>query len=306
MKSSIKQLAKAVLPRNVLAAIRTCVALPVRLARLERQVAILAAHQIHQAYGDTDGEALHSAINAHELQVYSQHGEDGILQCIFAEIGVTNRRFVEFGMGDGRECNTAYLSLHCGWHGLLMDGNAERAAAARAFYERMLGSGQKAVTVAHAWVTAENINELLSNNGATGEIDLLSIDMDGIDYWVWRAVDAVQPRVVVIEYSAVFGGERAVTVPCDPRFSRWEKHPSGLYAGASLTALARLGQAKGYRLVGCNRHGVNAFFVRDDLATGALPAVPPKQAYYPCEDLVLGLITPARFSEVAHLRYEEV
>jgi len=305
MKAIIKKCIKGILPAAVLDRIRAYRTLPVRLARLERQTALLAAHTARRAYagGSSTG---HSAINDHELQVYSQHGEDGILQFLFSEIGATNRTFVEFGMGDGRECNTAYLSLHQGWHGLLMDGCAERAAAAVAYYRRMLGPNQDRVKIAHAWVTAENINDTIRNQGISGEIDLLSIDVDGIDYWIWKALDAVNPRVVVIEYSAVTGPARAVTIPNDPRFSRWERHESGLYAGASLAALAKLGEAKGYRLVGCNAHGVNAFFVRNDLGAGTLPAVEPAVAYYPCDDLILGPIAEARFGEVLHLEWEEV
>lgn len=302
-----KSVAKRLLPGALQAQIRAVLALDGRLDRLEKQVLILAGHQSRQVYGSRNGPSQsRSTINDHELQIYSQNGEDGILQFIFAQIGVTSRTFVEFGMGDGRECNTAYLSLQCGWRGLLMDGNTERVAVARAFYNRVLGSGQDAVRIEEAWISAENINDLLRQHTVPGGIDLLSIDMDGNDYWVWQAVDATLPRVIVIEYSAVLGWERACTTPYDPRFVRWEKHPSGLYAGASLAALTKLGAAKGYRLVGCNRHGVNAFFVREDCAPEALPAVSPEQAYYPCDDRILGWISPERFSEVSHLDYEDV
>lgn len=303
----LKKLAKAAIPHALQTQLRAFRALPRRMARLERQVALLAAHQARHAYGNAaESPSEHSVLNRHELQVYAQHGEDGILQFLFDQIGVTNGSFVEFGMGDGRECNTAWRSLHEGWRGLLMDGDPERTAIARAHYRRMLGPEQSAVRIVETWVTAENINALLRENAPAGELDLLSVDLDGIDYWVWKAIDAVNPRVVVIEYSAVLGWERSLTVPYDSGFSRWMAHPSGLYAGASLAALAQLGRAKGYRLVGCNRHGVNAFFVREDIAPDSLPAMTPEAAYYPCEDLVLGLITPDRFSEVADLPWEWV
>lgn len=307
MKTTVKTIAKALLPSSLQALIRTHLAAPRRLARLERQVTLLASHQAHRSYGaQSDGPALRSSLNAHELQVYSQHGEDGILQYIFSQVGVAASTFVEFGMGDGRECNTAYLSLHQGWNGLLMDGNADRVAGARAYYERKLGSGRQAVNIVETWITAGNINGLIQEHGPGDEIDLLSIDMDGVDYWIWKAIDAIRPRVVVIEYSAILGWERALTVPYIPDFSRWRAHPSGLYAGASLLALEQLGRAKGYRLVGCNRHGINAFFVRNDLVTEALPALTAKAAYYPGDDLLLGLIGPERFAEVADLDYIDV
>lgn len=306
MKTRARKILKAILPDTLLAAVRLFRGLPRRVARLERQVSLNAAHAARRAGAAPFGPALHSVLNGHELQVYSQHGEDGIVQFIFGEIGAPHRTFVEFGMGDGRECNTALLSLHAGWRGLLLDADGERVAAARAFYERMLGPGQEAVRIEQAWVTAENIDDTIRSAGIAGEIDLLSIDLDGMDYWVWRSLEAVRPRAVIVEYSAVLGAERACTVPYDPGFSRWRAHPGGLYAGASLAALEKLGREKGYRLAGCNAHGVNAFFIREDLAPDSIPAVNPARAWYPCDDLLLGLITPERFADVAHLPWEEV
>jgi hypothetical protein len=113
-------------------------------------------------------------------------------------------------------------------------------------------------------VTAENINELLSRAGFTGEIDLLSIDIDFNDYWVWKAVEAARPRVVVIEYNAALRPPMSLVVPYSPD----RMMSGGNYFGASLEALVRLGRAKGYRIVGCSFAGVNAFFVRDDLCAG--------------------------------------
>jgi len=307
MNELAKSLAKALLPTRIQTRLRAFFALPLRLARLERQVGVLAASQARCVYGASQSAPVsRSAINQHELQVYSQHGEDGILQFIFSQIGPGTKTFVEFGMGDGRECNTAFLTLHHGWRGLLMDGNAERVAAACAFYERNLGEGQRGVAIVDTWITTENINGLIDAHGPGAELDLLSIDMDGMDYWIWKAISSVRPRVVVIEYSAVLGWERATTVPYAPDFSRWRAHPSGLYAGASLRALEDLGREKGYRLVGCNRQGINAFFIRDDIAAEALPAVPAANAYYPGDDLVLGLITPDRIAEIAHLDFVDV
>lgn len=123
----------------------------------------------------------------------------------------------------------------------------------------------------HAWVEAENINALITANGFRGEIDLLSIDLDGVDYWIWKAIDCIQPRVVVVEYQHRWGPDRAVTVPYRRDFNRFNVHPS--YYGASLAAFVKLGREKGYRLVGSNRYGFNAFFIRRNLGEDVLPEV---------------------------------
>ncbi|MBL8727507.1 MAG: hypothetical protein JNM25_03680 [Planctomycetes bacterium] len=186
-----------------------------------------------------------------ERQVTSQGGEDGVLAELFARLGTTNRHYVEFGCGDGLQCNTTQLR-RAGWQGLLMDGIAAPAAPDAVIHA--------------AWITAENIGALLDHHGVPAEPDLLSIDVDGNDYWIWRAITR-RPRVVVVEYNANLPADRALTMPYDP-LHRWDG--SDFY-GASLLALVQLGRAKGYTLVYCTQAGVNAFFVRDDLLPGLEP-----------------------------------
>jgi len=215
-----------------------------------------------------------------EYQCFSQHGEDGLLLYLFSKIGKTNQRFIEFGIGNGQECNTANLSLNFGWNGLLMEADPAMAARAQNFYEEKTGGKSARVKVVQCKVLSDNINKMFTQNGMQGEIDLLSIDIDSNDYWIWKAIEAVTPRVVVIEYNAFLGAEKAITVQYDMAFNRFKKHPSGLYYGASLGALAHLGQEKGYRLVGCESHGVNAFFVRKDIAEEHFPEISVPKAYY--------------------------
>lgn len=183
----------------------------------------------------------------HERKVYSQNGEDGVLESIFAAVGVTNRFFVEFGCEDATECNTAYL-LEQGWHGLLMDGQGI--------------SRNPRATVHKEFITAENINALFRKYGVPEAFDLLSIDIDGNDYWVWRAI-AYRPRVVVIEYNSHVPADERKVILYEPDF-RWNGSD---YFGASLRALQELGEQKGYSLIHCERTGTNAFFI----ATDALP-----------------------------------
>ncbi len=184
------------------------------------------------------------------MGIHSQNGEDGILLFVFSVVGTTDRRFVEFGMGDGRVCNTANLTRNWGWGGLLLDAD-HRLTESGAGGPMMNGSvWMQDSSESATLVTADNINPVFREEGLGGSIDLLSIDIDGNDYWVWKSLDVLLPRVVVIEYNASFGPERSVTIPYDPRFDRYEVDVSGIYHGASLTALTRLGREKGYHSTG--------------------------------------------------------
>jgi hypothetical protein len=272
-------------------AAKQIITLPEQIAQFQEQIARLewleqqleakqrlnALYMLQQA-GST---VMPSVVNQYELSIASQNGEDGILFFLFSLIGSTNRYFVEFGIEDGRECNTANLSIHFGWRGLLIEGSAEYSARARAYYDAQLREDRERVQIANALIQPDNINRLFTEKKVPPEIDLLSIDIDGNDYWVWHALDATSPRVVVIEYNASFGPERSLTVEYDPAFDRWKKHDSGYYHGASLSALNKLANAKGYALVGCDRRGVNAFFVQEDALTAPLRKLPPQEAFFP-------------------------
>jgi len=226
--------------------------------------------------------SLDNALNRHELSVFSQNGEDGILMYIFARIGTTNKTFVEFGVEDGRECNSANLAIHHGWNGLLMDGGERNVKDGVQYYNEMLGRRANDVSFIQAFITTENINGLISREGIRGEIDLLSIDIDGNDYWVWKAINVINPRVVVIEYNASYGSERKLTIPYQADFV-WNStsYPDLFYTGASLACLNALAEEKGYKLVGCDSNGVNAFFVRADLLEGSMKPVSVQSAFFP-------------------------
>lgn len=195
----------------------------------------------------------------HGYKVYSQCDEDGIIEEIFRRIGTRSRTFVEFGVETGKECNTAKLLVE-GWKGLWLDGAASNVAKIRESLVDFFNDGR--LQVIESFITAENINGLIEQGGISGEIDLLSIDIDMNDYWVWKAIDVVKPRVVVIEYNATLRPPMSVVIPYDPT-RLWN---GSNYFGASLEALTRLGREKGYRLVGCNFGGANAFFVHESCA----------------------------------------
>jgi hypothetical protein len=199
--------------------------------------------------------------------VYSQNDEDGIITEIFKRIGTTNKIFVEFGVQDGMESNGHFL-LFKGWRGLWIDGSKKNLRKIKKSFSEPLSTKQ--LTAINAFITVENINDLIEGNGFCGEIDLLSIDIDGNDYWIWQAIKCVHPRVVLIEYNAKF------PPPCE-----WimEYNPTHIWDnsdnfGASLKSFELLGNKLGYRLVGTNIKGVNAFFVRTDLAKNLFPEPP--------------------------------
>lgn len=179
-----------------------------------------------------------------EQKYYSQNGEDGVIHTIFAKIGTTNRFCVEFGIHPG-EGNTLYLKKN-GWDCLWMDGG---------------GDGE---VIKKEYITAENINSLFLKYNVPKEFDLLSIDIDSNDYWVWKAIEGYAPRVVVIEYNASVAANESKAVEYDPNL-RWDGSD---YYGGSLLAMKRLGESKGYTLITCEKKGINAFFVRSDLIAG--------------------------------------
>ncbi len=299
----IKKIVLASVPSRVVGALVAVRDIPKRFMAIDDKLQHLLRLHYMSVSEATDAK---TALLRSEFKVFSQHGEDGILLYIFSRIGTTNRRFVEFGVEDGRQCNTANLSLNHGWNGLLLDGSEENVARGRRYYDERIEPDPSLVNIVQCFVTAENIEQVLSENGIKGEIDLLSIDIDGNDYWVWKAITEVKPRVVVMEYNASFGPERSMTVKYDPAFDRHQKHPSGMYHGASLAALAKLGHAKGYDLVGCDSKGVNAFFVRHDVAEGRIDPIPVQEAYYliACR---LKLCSPAeQFQRIRHLEFESV
>lgn len=203
------------------------------------------------------------------FRCHSQCEEDGILLYLFSLLGSTSKVAVELGAGCGRECNTTNLIVNHGWHGFLFDGDPANVETGRRFFSQHRDTWIWPPKFIHAWITAENVNQVLLQAGISGEIDLLSLDIDGMDYWVWKALGCVEPRVVVCETHNVIGPEKALTVPYDPDFIL--QTPD--YCGASLAAMVNLGFEKGYRLVGTHRYGFNAFFVRNGIGEDLLPSI---------------------------------
>lgn len=210
------------------------------------------------------------ALSARRFRLHSQNEEDGVTLALLEAAGVTSRRFVEIGSG-GSGGNSAVLAFEFGWSGLMVDASKEAIAALR-----YRATGYPGVTVIQRFVTTDTFNQMIEKHGLTGEVDFLSIDIDSIDYWLLEVLSACSPRVLVMEYNALFGPERKVTLPNAPV----PKHAPKGYTGASLAALASLAARKGYRLVLCEEAGINAFFLRNDVAP-SIPGLSVAEAYRP-------------------------
>lgn len=197
-----------------------------------------------------------------EFRVFSQWGEDGIIEWLVSRLPGIPPKVVEFGVEDYFEANTRFLVQNRNWRALVMDGSQRNMARLRA--HRM--HWRHDITAVTAFIDRDNINDLIGGNGFGGEIGILSIDLDGNDYWVWKSLEVVRPWIVIAEYNGVLGDTQPITVPYDPSFTRMRAHSSGQYFGTSVAALCRLAAEKGYTLLGSPRTGINVFFVRNDLA----------------------------------------
>ena len=240
--------------------------------RNSERLLILQAMQL--AASNATRDRLHRLSDV-EFSAFSQWGEDGILAWLADRLPDLPRTFVEFGVGDYLESNSRLLLEARNWRGCVLDGSDRHIEAIRRqpFYWR------HQLTAQQAFVNAENINEKIAAAGASGDIGLLSIDVDGNDYWIWKVINVVRPAIVVVEYNSVLGDRLEITVPYQPNFVRSAAHPSHLFFGASIRSLVILGQQLGYTFIGTTSTGCNAFFVRDDLAVKLTQDIASKSAF---------------------------
>ena len=219
-------------------------------------------------------QCLNKDFYSSEFKVFSQWGEDGLIQFLINNINIEKKIFVEFGVENYKESNTRFLMINDYWEGLVIDGSKKNVEMIK---KDKISWGRN-LTAISSFITRENINKLLKDNNICGDIGLLSIDIDGNDYWVWEEISVVNPCIVIIEYNSQFGPYAKVSTPYIEDFVRGRNNkPITLY-GASLSALTNLGMKKGYSLVGSNIAGNNAFFVREDLVKD-MKVLSPAQAY---------------------------
>jgi len=213
-----------------------------------------------------------------EIKFYSQNGEDGILLYLFDQIGTNSKFFIEIGAG-GNTSNTLNLALNFGWKGAFIDGDINQLNITKKQFDKS-DSKLNRFKYIDSFIFKNNINEILNDNDVPKEIDLLSIDIDGNDYWIWESISNICPKVAIIEYNASLGDEEALVMNYNKNHSKYEKHHLGWYHGASLMALAKLANIKGYSLVCCDSLGVNAFFVRNDLLNEKIKEADVQECYY--------------------------
>lgn len=255
-------------------------------AQLQRSNGYQARREIEQVLAPLRADPLR--LEPYGFKVYSQNEEDGILEEIFRRLDIAAGRFVEIGVENGLECNSLYL-LHKGWRGIWIEGDTRRRDELAEKFGSILG---RRLTVVLTMVTAETINPLFDSLKVQPDLDLLSIDIDGNDIYLLEAMQ-VRPKVVCIEYNAKFPANLAKQQVYDARRG-WTGSD---YSGSSLKAIATVATAKGYRLVGTNITGANAFFVRDDLAGDLFAAdASPEHLYNPPRYWLF----PDHFANIGH------
>lgn len=204
-----------------------------------------------------------STLDEVEFQVFSQRGEDGVIQYLINKIDIPNKIFVEFGVETYTESNTRFLLINNNWSGLVIDGSKDNINFIKSDYIYW----KYDITAVESFITKENINKIISEYTKIVDIGILSVDIDGNDYWIWKEIDCIKPRIVICEYNSAFGKDKKVTVPYKEDFVRRNEHFSDLYFGASLAAFCELAEEKGYDFIGTTSAGVNAYFVRKDLSS---------------------------------------
>lgn len=209
-------------------------------------------------------EFIKKDIRLAEFKVFSQFGDDGIIQFLIRNIDIKHKNFIEFGVENYLEANTRFLLCNNKWSGLVIDGSQKNIDEIKSDNIFVLNDLQ----VECAFVTKENIEGIIKEYFPNGDVGILHIDIDGNDYWIWKEIQCIDPEIVIMEYNSVFGYKFAWTIPYDPSFYRINKHYSALYFGASLRALIDLGIEKGYSFIGCNSAGNNAYFVKSDKLNG--------------------------------------
>lgn len=238
------------------------------------------------------------------FKAYSQFEEDGILLYIFSLIGTTNKKVVEICAGNGRECMAANLIINHGWYGYLFDGSKENTIAGQEFFAKHKQTFLMPPTFKQAWFTAENVNQILLDADVNGEVDLLSLDIDGMDYWVWKAIECIQPRVCVFETHNVIPAHLSLTAKYDPDFYYLNQPIEQQdYRSASLLATVKLSQTKGYRLIGSHRYGFNCFFMRNDVGQKYFPEVSIQSCH---DNPYTKLAQKSRWEQVKNLDWQEV
>ena len=210
-----------------------------------------------------------------EFSIFSQFGDDGIIQWLVHHLNIEHKTFIEFGVEDYSESNTRFLMMNNNWSGFVMDGDPENIKRLEAqYYYWKYDLTSKAI-----FINKHNINTLIAEQNFTQDVGLLHIDLDGNDYYIWEAIEVVTPAIVIVEYNSLFGSERPISIKYDDAFIRTNAHYSNLFWGSSIKSLYNLAIKKGYSFIGCNSGGNNAYFIRNDKLNDTVRPVTLKDGY---------------------------
>ena len=220
------------------------------------------------------GEKSYEDVSQAGFRCYSQFEEDGIILYVLSMIGMKTKKVVEICIGNGEECMATNLVLNHGYQGFLFDGSEHNVEHANRFFKSKLDCLLTPPSVESAWITKDNVNDLLRNIGAQGEVDLLSLDIDGNDYYIWEAINEINPRLCVFETHDIVPGDLSITIPYEENFN-WKTKEGAEpdFRSVSLLAMKKLSERKGYRLIGAHKHGFNVFFLRNDISQDIFPEV---------------------------------
>jgi len=216
-------------------------------------------------------------IKDYEFKIFSQGGEDGIIQHLTQSIEIKNKTFIEFGVEDFFESNCRFLLMKDDWKGFVIDGSTDNMTRLKKSYFYW----KHHLDAIDEFITKDNINDLLARSGFEEDLGILSIDLDGNDYFIFEAISNFKPRIIICECNPVFGKTRKISIPYKPDFNRTDAHHSNLYWGASLAAMTYLADKKGYAFVGTNSAGQNAFYVRKDLLNDKVNVLSVDAAFLP-------------------------
>jgi hypothetical protein len=222
----------------------------------------------------------YSRIREAGFRCYSQFEEDGIILYLLTMIGADAGSVVEMCCGPGDECMATNLILNHGYTGFLFDGSHDNIMAADAFFSSRKDCLLIKPSLKSTWITAENVNDLLEESGCPCDVDFFSLDIDGNDYWIWKAIERIRPKICCFETADFIPSGLSLTIPYRPDFCCWtEPLERQDFRSVSLSAMTKLSAEKGYRLVGAHRHGFNVFFMRNDLGTALFPEIDPAEVH---------------------------
>ena len=196
-------------------------------------------------------------INDLDYKVFSQNGEDGIIDYLLYSLKIDKPKFVEIGIGDYSECNTRFLFERTSPKGLVVDCIEDLKTKV----SKNIKLWRADITILEEFISSKNINSILKKYNFDKNIDLFSLDVDGIDYWILKELPKNFSKIAIIEFNSTFGSEKEITVPYKKNFDRSKYHYSNLCYGASLKAINNIMKKKGFIFIGTNLHRVNAFFV---------------------------------------------